>query len=67
MEKEHDRMIEATWPDVKEKVELLGSFASGVQVADDVIDPYGRSRYHYRLAQSQITLAIQSLVKSLTS
>jgi protein-tyrosine phosphatase len=66
MEKEHERMIEASWPDVKEKVELLGRFASGVQVADDVIDPFGRSPYHYRLAQSQITLAMRSLVKSLT-
>ena len=65
MEQEHERMIEATWPDVKEKVELLGSFASGVHVADDVIDPYGRSSYHYRLVQSHITLAIRSLVKSL--
>jgi protein-tyrosine-phosphatase len=66
MEKEHARMIEATWPDVKEKVELLGGIASGAHIADDVIDPYGGSSYHYRLAQSQITLAIRSLVKSLT-
>lgn len=67
MEKDHEKMIEESWPDVIGKVELLGKFASEGQPADDIIDPFGRSPYHYRVAQSQITLAIRSLIKSILS
>jgi protein-tyrosine-phosphatase len=63
MEKDHKTTIESMWPQSKGKVELLGKFMSGGPVADDIVDPYHRSPYHYRLAQSQITLSIQSLVK----
>lgn len=63
MERDHARMIERLWPGVKGKVELLGKLVSEGQNIDDIIDPFGKYSYHYRLAQSQITLAITSLVK----
>jgi len=63
MERDHASMIERLWPEVKGKVEPLGRFISEGQNVDDIIDPFGKSSYHYRLAQSQIVLAIKSLVK----
>lgn len=63
MEKDHARVIEKTWPEAKDKTELLGKYISGDWAADDVIDPYGKSPYHYRLAQSQISLAVQNLAR----
>jgi protein-tyrosine-phosphatase len=65
MEKEHKTMLKELWPDIGGKVKRLGRFISEDQKADDIIDPFGRSPYHYRLAQSQITLAIKNLVKSI--
>lgn len=65
MEKGHLKMIEESWPEVKGKVELLGKLASEGQHKDDVIDPFGKSPYHYRLAQAQITMAIRALVQRL--
>jgi len=65
MENEHKRLIEAFWPEAKGKVDLLGKFSSEGQGAADVVDAYGRSSYHYRLTQSQISLAVTSLVKHL--
>ncbi|MBW1766802.1 MAG: hypothetical protein JRJ65_07085 [Deltaproteobacteria bacterium] len=67
MEKDHVRMIEKSWPEINSKVELLGNLISESPSADDIIDPFGESLYHYRLAQSQITLAIRSLVKRVLS
>ena len=67
MERNHLRIIEELWPGAEKKVELLGRYISTDQIVDDIIDPYGRSPYHYRLAQSQITLAIRSLIKRLLS
>jgi protein-tyrosine-phosphatase len=63
MEKEHARTIERWWPEEAAKVELLGKFSSGDSAEDDVIDPYGKSPYHYRVAQSQISLAVQNLAR----
>ena len=63
MEGDHARMIERLWPEVKDKVDLLGKFVSEGQTEDDIFDPFGKSSYHYRLAQAQITLAIRSFVK----
>lgn len=63
MEKDHALAIERSWPDAKEKVELLSRYFSGEGSEDDVFDPYGRSIYHYRLAQSQISLAVQNLAR----
>ena len=67
MEKDHKNMLEELWPGIGHKVKRLGRFISEDQKADDIIDPFGRSPYHYRLAQSQITLAIKNLVKSIKS
>ena len=67
MEREHKRLISEMWPEAKDKVERLGKFAVQDPNVDDVLDPFGRSTYHYRVAQGQITLAIKSLVNSLGS
>jgi len=67
MEEFHRLRILSLWPSVYEKVERLGRFVSEDSVADDIADPYGRSQYHYRLAQSQITLAIKNLLKIIAS
>lgn len=63
MERDHATMIERLWPEVKGKVELLGGFSSDGPAVDDIVDPFGKSSYHYRLAQAQITFAIKSFVK----
>jgi protein-tyrosine-phosphatase len=34
---------------------------------DEIIDPFGKSKYHYRLAEAQITVAIENLVEKLIS
>jgi protein-tyrosine phosphatase len=65
MEKEHVRLIEESWPEASEKVELLGKFGSEEEIADDVIDPYRRTPYHYRLTQSHISLAVNALIEYL--
>ena len=66
MERGHREIIRESWPQAGDKVELLGSLLSPTGYADDVIDPFRRTRYHYRLAQSQITLATKTLVQRLT-
>ncbi|MFH1349972.1 MAG: hypothetical protein ABII26_03455, partial [Pseudomonadota bacterium] len=53
------------WPEAKPKLQVFGRFVSPGPSIDDIIDPFGRSPYHYRLAQSQIGLAIKNLVNKL--
>jgi protein-tyrosine-phosphatase len=65
MEKDHVADLEKKWPEARGKVKLLGSYIAGVLEGDDIVDPYGKSPYHYRLAQSQITSAVKALAKSL--
>jgi protein-tyrosine-phosphatase len=65
MQKDHATDLERAWPEARGKVKLLGSYISGVLEGDDIVDPYGKSPYHYRLAQSQVTLAVKALAKSL--
>ncbi len=67
MEKDHAIRLKNKWPDAEAKVERLGNLISQDQNVDDIIDPFGRSPYHYRLAQSQIILATKSLVRRLIS
>ena len=67
MEKTQAKRIQDQWPHAQDKVELLGKYASPEQRPDDIIDPYGNSPYHYRLAQAQITMAVKSLAKKLAS
>ena len=66
MEKEQAFMIERMWPETKKKIALLSGFISKEEPTDDIRDPAGASPYHYRLVQSQITLAVQGLVDSLS-
>jgi protein-tyrosine-phosphatase len=63
MEKDHARAIELAWPEAAAKVELLSRYFSGDWAEDDVMDPYGKSPYHYRVVQSQISLAVQNLAR----
>lgn len=65
MEKRHAEILEETWPEAREKVDFLGRFASGGLVDDDIIDPFGKSPYHYRVAEAQISLGIAALTKEL--
>ena len=67
MEKNHKETLAEKWPEAKEKVELLGKFASGGLGEDEIIDPFGKSPYHYRLAEAQITVAIETLIERFTS
>ena len=63
MEKDHGLAIERAWPEAKSKIELLGRYLSMDSPEDDIPDPYGKSAYHYRLAQSQISLAVKNLAR----
>jgi len=67
MEEGHETVLKEMWPDMGDKVKRLGRFISEDQKADDIVDPFGRSPYHYRLARSQITLAVKNLVQSIMS
>jgi protein-tyrosine-phosphatase len=59
--------IESLQPEAKDKIELLGKYISIDQADDDVHDPFRKSSYHYRLAQSQISLAVGNLIEKLIS
>ena len=65
METDHAKKIMDLWPEAKTKLQVFGRFVSAGPSIDDVIDPFGKSSYHYRLAQSQITLAINNFVQLL--
>ena len=66
MERDHKEMIEEQWPHAMGRVELLSRFTLGSSdyIGDDIADPFGRSPYHYRLAQASITMAVRTFVKS---
>jgi protein-tyrosine phosphatase len=66
MERMHYFRVKGIWPRTCGKVDLLGRFVSEDQSADDIVDPFGRSEYHYRLAQSQIALAVRNLIQKLS-
>ncbi len=63
MECAHLEKIDAAWPDAMDKVELLGKYITDGDGEEDISDPYGRSSFHYRVAQSQITMAVEGLIK----
>lgn len=65
METDHAKKIMDLWPEAKPKLQVFGRFVSAGPSIDDIIDPFGRSPYHYRLAQSQITFAVKNLVEIL--
>ena len=66
MEKEHAKIIGESWPEAGEKVELFGSYLTHTEMVDDIVDPYNRTSFHYRLAQSQITLALKTFLQKLS-
>jgi protein-tyrosine-phosphatase len=66
MEKMHADLIRQTWPEAGEKVEPLGSYISRPEMVDDIIDPYNRTPFHYRLAQSQITMALKAFFQKIS-
>jgi protein-tyrosine-phosphatase len=66
MEKIHLDLLMGMDPAAKDKVRLLGQYLPGNQQADEIQDPFGKSSYHYRLAQSQIVLAVKGLVEVLS-
>jgi protein arginine phosphatase len=61
MEQRHRDFIKESWPEADHKVERLGKYISPEQPEDDIIDPYGKSLYHYRVVQSQISAAVKNL------
>lgn len=67
MENLHVRMIEESWPEVKDKVALLLKYTAVAPGVEEIIDPYGRTTYHYRLAEAQIDLAVRALGNSLSA
>lgn len=67
METFHYDFILESWPEAKEKVQKLGKYVALDQTEDDIPDPYGKSPYHYRAAQSQITLAVSNIFKIISS
>ena len=66
MENRHREYIHEYWPDADYKVERLGKYIAPDQAEDDIIDPYGKANYYYRVAQSQIASAIKTLLNKLT-
>jgi len=67
MEQAQAAILKKSFPEAEGKVMRLGSFLSPGQAPDDIIDPFGKSLYHYRLARSQITLAVKNLARELAS
>ena len=65
METDHAKKIMDLWPEAKTKLQVFGRFVSAGPSIDDIVDPFGKSSYHYRLALSQITLAINNFVQLL--
>ena len=65
MEKHHYNYIAGSWPKSEHKIEMLGKYIARNQPDDEIIDPYGRSAYHYRLVQAQIGLAVSKLFKAI--
>lgn len=63
METHHKDYIVKSWPEAEAKIEMLVKYTAPDQPGDEIIDPYGRSSYHYRLVQSQISLAVSNLFK----
>jgi protein-tyrosine-phosphatase len=62
MERGHEKIIEEMWPEVKPRLERLGKYTALDLNVDDIVDPFGKSTYHYRLTQAQITLAVKTLI-----
>jgi protein-tyrosine-phosphatase len=66
MEEYHHDYLVRSWPESEHKIEMLGQYITPDQPDDEIIDPYCRSPYHYRLVQSQIMLAVSNLLKTIS-
>lgn len=66
MENRHREYIHKYWPEADYKVERLGKYIAPGHAEDDIVDPYGKAAYYYRVVQSQITSAIKTLFKKMT-
>ncbi len=66
MESVQLRMIEESWPEFKDKVALLMKYTAVAPGVEEIIDPFGRTEYHYRLAEAQIDMAVKALGESLS-
>ena len=67
MENSHYDFIIESWPEANGKVQKLGKYIALDRTEDDIPDPYGKSSYHYRAAQSQISLAVSNIFKIISS
>jgi protein-tyrosine-phosphatase len=65
MENRHRDYIHERWPEADLKVERLGRYISHDQIEEDIIDPYGKTLYHYRVVQTQIGMAVKALFNKL--
>jgi len=63
MEWAHLEKIELSWPEAIDRVELLGKYITHDENEDEILDPFGRSSFHYRVARSQIQMAIDGLIR----
>ena len=66
MEACHYDYIVKLWPEAENITGMLAGYIAPDQLDDEIIDPYGRSPYHYRLVQSQIGLAVSNLFKAVS-
>jgi len=66
MEEYHYDYIVRSWPEAVRKIEMLAKYMGPDQPDDEIIDPYGRSSFYYRLAQFQIGLAVSNLFKKIS-
>ncbi|MBW2017769.1 MAG: low molecular weight protein arginine phosphatase [Deltaproteobacteria bacterium] len=67
METVHLQMIESRWPWAAGKTKLFLEYAVLGPKGDEIIDPFGKTQYHYRLAQAQIEKAVRLLAEKLFS
>ncbi len=64
MENAHRQQLRYDYPQYKEKIRLLKTFARDYDGTNqDICDPYKQSIYNYRLCFSEIYLAIDGMMK----
>ncbi len=66
MERHHRDYIIREWPEAESKIRMFAKYIAPDQLEDEIMDPYGRSPYHYRLVQAQIEMAVSNLFRDIT-
>ena len=61
------KMVEESWPESKGKVAGLMTYTAVAPGVEDIIDPFGRTAYHYHLAEAQIDMAVRALGERLNA